>query len=214
VKIVALLVFLVVVAITPARSGSAGLGYLILLAVAESTARLSPPAARRALAVILPFSLTLAVAIWLSGDPGRAIEVVFKSLFSAWAVSLVIATTPLPELLRGLEGLGVPRFLLMVAQFLYRYLFVITEQGHRMRLGALCRGGFRRRHGFRAAAGALGVLFARSHERAEKIHRAMLARGYPGRFRLLTESRIGGADIAFLAIAVAGSVGASLASRL
>ena len=144
-------------------------------------------ALRRA-AVVLPFSLTFAAFSWLSGEPRQAVVLIEKGYLSALAALLLVSTTPLPQLLRGLEMLGVPGFLLMVAQFLYRYLFVIVEQAHRMRLAGLCRGGLKRRSGgFRAAAGALGVLFARSYERAESIHRSMVSRGFQGHFQLLSK---------------------------
>ena len=68
--------------------------------------------------------------------------------------------------------------------------------------GRLSRGiaGRRRGSGFRAATGALAVLFARSYERAEGIHRAMQARGFSGRFSLLGAARFGARDGAFLFI--------------
>jgi len=97
----------------------------------------------------------------------------------------------------------VPRFLLMVAQFVYRYLFVISEEAQHMRVAAASRAGTGRARGavFRAAAGALAVLFARSYERASAIHRAMLARGFEGRFRLIAAPRLGAADAVFVAAA-------------
>jgi energy-coupling factor transporter transmembrane protein EcfT len=54
---------------------------------------------------------------------------------------------------------------------------------------------------FRAAAGALAVLFARSYARAEAVHNAMAARGFQGRFRLLTVPHFGWADALFLVAA-------------
>ena len=75
-----------------------------------------------------------------------------------------------------------------------------------MRLAASCRQGSaedRRKHGFRAATGALAVLFARSYERAEGIHRAMQARGFSGHFSLLRASRFTAADGLFLAAVTA-----------
>jgi cobalt/nickel transport system permease protein len=54
---------------------------------------------------------------------------------------------------------------------------------------------------FRGAASALAVLFARSAERAESIHRAMVARGFDGRFPALRAHRATFADYAFAALA-------------
>jgi cobalt/nickel transport system permease protein len=45
-------------------------------------------------------------------------------------------------------------------------------------------------------------LLVRSHERAERVHQAMLCRGFDGRFRTLTDFRTRAADVlAFLVIA-------------
>ena len=64
--------------------------------------------------------------------------------------------------------------------------------------GATARGLAGNSARFRAAAGALAVLFARSYARAGEIHRAMLARSFPGHFRPLVELHLHGADVAFL----------------
>jgi cobalt/nickel transport system permease protein len=134
-----------------------------------------------------------------------------KSYLSALAVLLLVATTPLPLLLRGVEMTGVPRYLLMVAQFLYRYLFVVSEEAQHMTKAAACRGATIRGltwHGtrFRAAAGACGVLFARAYNRAEEIHRAMLSRGFAGYFRPLVLLRFRGTDSVFVGLSAVGLI--------
>ena len=146
---------------------------------------------------ILPFSLTFGAISWATGDRLRAIGLVEKSYLSTVAVLLLVGVTPLPALLNGLGSLGTPRLLVLVAQFLYRYLFVISEQAQHTRLAVACRQGSpgeHRRLRFRAAAGALATLFVRSYARAEGIHRAMLARGFAGGFKPLRPLRFGAAD--------------------
>jgi cobalt/nickel transport system permease protein len=78
-----------------------------------------------------------------------------------------------------------------------------------MRLAAQCRHGLGKhpRSRFAAAAGALGVLFARSWERADGIYRAMLSRGFAGHFPRLTPARFRAADAVFLIVAVSISIG-------
>ena len=191
--------FLILLATTSQGFAAVSAAYLLLLLAAIAWARLPLGGAILRAGVVLPFSLVFGLASWAAGDPNRAAHLVAKSYLSALAVLLVAGTTPLPHLLRGLELLGAPRFLLMVTQFLYRYLFVISEEAQHMRAAAAARaGGFRRRSAMRAAAGALAVLFARSYARAEGIHRAMLARGFQGRFRLLSPLGFGWRDAAFL----------------
>src|SRR5260370_28412640 len=178
VKILSLLVFLIVLATTAANAAvPLAIDAALLLAGILIAALPSGTLLLRAM-VVLPFSLTFGLIGWLAGDSLRAIALIENSYLSSVAVFLVVSTTPLPRLLSGLESLGTPRLLVLVAQFLYRYLFVISEQAQHMRLAAVSRQGIpglHRRSRFRAAAGALGVLFARSYYRAEGIDLAMLA---------------------------------------
>jgi cobalt/nickel transport system permease protein len=205
-KIAALLILLVLIATGHAALGWLGLAYFGLLTAGLLWARLPAGAALARSSLVLPFSLVFAGISLLAGDAGRAAALLIKSYLSALAVLLLISTTPMPQLLRGLESLGVPRFLLMVTQFMYRYLFVISEEAQHMRAAATARGASVRgmaAHGarFRAAAGALAVLFARSYARAESIHQAMLARGFQGRFQPLARAQFRWADAVFVAAA-------------
>jgi cobalt/nickel transport system permease protein len=128
-------------------------------------------------AVVLPFSLSFAIASALSGDLEVALFVLLRSYLSAVCVVVLLGCTPLPAILDGLRRMGAPPLLLEVIQFVYRYLTLIGEQSKRMAVAATARGAKR---SIAVVAGAIGVLFARSYDRAEAVHRAMLARGYAG----------------------------------
>lgn len=221
-KLAALLVFLVVISTAhDALPGTAAV-LAVLLVAACLWAKVPLLEALRRAAVVLPFTLFFAVVCWMSGDAARGIALALKSYLSCLAVWLVVATTPLPALLRGFESFGAPRFLLMVAQFVYRYLFVIAEEARAMALAAVARGGSARgafmgtsrgATRFRAAAGALAVLFARSYQRADEIHRAMLARGFSGRMRSLDAPRFRPADAVFAAVASLLAIALRLAAE-
>jgi cobalt/nickel transport system permease protein len=212
-KTIALLVFLAALA-TAHRALPQLAGALALLLCGSLLWARIPvwPALARA-ALVLPFAAAFVAACWISGDPARGAALAMKSYVSALAVLTVVATTPLPALLRGLELMRAPLFLLTVAQFLYRYLFVISEEAQHMAAaarGASVRGLASSGTRFRAAAGALAVLFARSYGRAEEVHRAMLARGFNGRWQPMTAPRFRAADGAFLILASAAPVAARL----
>ena len=214
-KVAALLVFLVVLATAHRALPALAAALFLLLSSALIWTRTPLWGALARAALVLPFTLVFAGACWLAGDPARGLALVLRSYLSALAVLLLVATTPLPVLLRGLESSGAPRFLLMVSQFLYRYLFVISEEAQHMAAAAASRGatvrGLAGGPRFRAAAGALAALFARSYGRAEAIHRAMLARSFPGRFHTVGVLRFGAGDAAFLALASLAPVAARAA---
>jgi cobalt/nickel transport system permease protein len=68
-----------------------------------------------------------------------------------------------------------------------RYLSVVSDDLHRMRIARESRGytGGRAGH-LKAVAGGVGALFVRSFERGERVHLAMRSRGYTGRMPLLS----------------------------
>ncbi len=213
-KAVALLVFLVVVATARQGLPVMAAAWFLLLCGAALAARLPLAALAWRAAIVLSFTAVFAAMSWLAGDPGRALALILKSYLSAFAVLLLVSTTPISVLLLGLQRLGAPRFLLMVTQFLYRYLFVISEEAqhvHRAAVGRGFAGGRRRKVRMAAAAGAVAALFAKSYGRAEAIHRAMLARGFTGQFRPLEPLRAGAADWAFTAAAVLAPIAVRVA---
>jgi cobalt/nickel transport system permease protein len=210
VKLVVLVAFLVWLGTArPIRAEAlAGYGTILITAALASRLPLAPLLWRSAL--VLPFAATFAALSWLAGDAERAMALLVKSSFSGMAVLLVVATTPMPVLLAAVESLGAPRMLVMVVQFLYRYLFVLSAKAQHMWMAAQCRGGLRRG----AAAGAVAVLFASSHARAEGIHRAMLARGFSGHVALLHPEAVRLGEVALGALVIALLVAGRLLWRL
>ena len=133
--------------------------------------------------------------------------VVSKATIGTVAAVLLGATTSFPAVLRGLEALRVPRVLILIAAFMYRYLFVIVEEVGRMR-AALAARGYRPRNALHA--GALGrvatALFLRTYSRGERVYLAMLARGYNGRMPRLVPLAFRRADAVFVLAVLAALV--------
>ena len=192
------------------RAGRVFALYLALLIAGALTARLPVLPMLWGAAAVLPFALCFALASALAGDPVRGIMLVIRGYLSALAALLLITTTPMPDLIAGLEWLRAPRFLLQVMQFLYRYLIVLTEEASAMRQAAMARAG---RLQFRHAASAAGVLFARAHARAQAIHRAMLSRGFEGRLPPFRRVTFRASDAAFVAAAALLTIGVWAAFR-
>jgi cobalt/nickel transport system permease protein len=202
-KLAALLVFLIALSTTPPPAQAAFAGYGVLMVIAANRARLPILGLAGRAALILPFSATFALLTWWSGDSLRALALAEKSFLSGMAALLLVGTTPLTGWTAALESWRVPRMLILVIQFVYRYLFVIAEQAQRMRWAALCRKGSQS-GSFRLAAGLVGVLFARSWQRADGIYHAMLARGFRGRFVPAPPAPLRAPDALFFSTCLAG----------
>lgn len=109
------------------------------------------------------------------------LALVAKATLGVLAAILLAATTPARDLLAGLERLHMPGPLVAILSFMIRYVAVVTGDAQRMRVARDSRGftGGSARH-LAAVAGGAGTLFVRSYERGERVHLAMLSRGYDG----------------------------------
>ncbi len=109
-----------------------------------------------------------------------------KNSLAFVAVLTLAATTPMRRLLVGLGRLGVPAVLVSTLHFMIRYLHVLADELDRMILARRSRT-FRRsgRLDWGLLTGLIGMLLVRSFERGERVHAAMLARGWDGTIRSL-----------------------------
>jgi cobalt/nickel transport system permease protein len=200
-KILALLAFVVLVVATPAGWWAAYAGYLAVLALVVGVSRVPPTYLLRRVVVELPFVVfalllpfvaqgprteVLGVAVSSSGLQAGATLLV-KSTLGVLASLTLAATTAPQDLLAGLERLRLPRQLVQIMSFMVRYLDVVTGEMQRMRVAREARG-FRAsdpRH-WPVLARSAGALFIRSYERGERVHLAMLSRGYTGTMPVVT----------------------------
>src|SRR5205823_2203477 len=99
-----------------------------------------------------------------------------KALCSLAVMSLVILTTPFPDMLRALEQVRLPRPLVMFLAFLYRYGDVLYEEAVQLERAWSSRyfGRFWVRQWVHFGH-VLAALFIRSYERAERVFAAMQA---------------------------------------
>jgi cobalt/nickel transport system permease protein len=155
-------------------------------------------------AYVLPFSFAIAAVALLRGNTAQAVFFLLRSYISILTVLIVTKLVSTLDLLRAMERLGAPKFLIIVTEFLMRYLEVLRAEADAMRLAALCRGAAQSKL---IAASSLGMLFVRSLERSTGIHNAMLARGFSGRLPRLYPMQWRTADSLTLVVGLAGIAG-------
>lgn len=109
------------------------------------------------------------------------VSIILRGLFSMQAVIILISACGFNGMCRGLERMGVPVFLTVQLQFVYRYLSVILSEALDMRRARAARGYGRKSMPVRMWGTFVGQLFLRTLARGERIHQAMLARGFSGR---------------------------------
>lgn len=128
----------------------------------------------------------------------RVLTIIGKSWLSIQVALLLAFTTPFHELVDGLRGLRMPRILVAIIGFMYRYLAVMSDEASRMLRARTSRSaqgegraGGSLRWRARTTGSLVGSLFLRAYERSERIYAAMQARGFEGEFHHMTVRRIG-----------------------
>jgi cobalt/nickel transport system permease protein len=143
-------------------------------------------------------------------------------LLAARALTIVtvtltlLATTPADALLKAAHSLGVPGLLVQIGLLTYRYLFVLGDELHRLRIAVRVRG-FRNqpsRHAYRTAGQVAGTLLVRGHERADRVHHAMRCRGFDGHFRSMHAFHTRSADVAVFLLIAGTAIGLTLLDRV
>jgi cobalt/nickel transport system permease protein len=108
-----------------------------------------------------------------------------KALLCLLMLNLLVITTAIPQLLQALVSLKVPPLLVAILASMYRYIGVLIDEFNTMRRAAAARNLLgslvkNNRHQRIVIGNMIGSLFIRTYERGERIHQAMLARGYQG----------------------------------
>jgi cobalt/nickel transport system permease protein len=195
-KIVATVVAVLCVVATPRDAFWAFGAYLLALTAVWAVARVPVRWFAARSVIELPFVL-LALVLPFTGAGDRidvlGVPVSEEGALAGWNIlakgtlglfaSLTLAaTTAPPDLLLGLQRLRMPSVLVTIATLMLRYAEVIVGEAKRMRVARISRGddpGFLWQAG--ATARGVGSLFIRSYERGERVHLAMVSRGWTGR---------------------------------
>ncbi|MGA7935622.1 MAG: cobalt ECF transporter T component CbiQ [Kovacikia sp.] len=108
-------------------------------------------------------------------------SVTLKALMALVLLNILTLTTSVPALLQALTVLKMPELLVAILASMYRYIAVLIEEFSSMRRAALSRNLMNSKRWQRLVVGNMvGSLFIRTYERGERIHLAMLSRGYQG----------------------------------
>lgn len=126
-------------------------------------------------------------------------SIILRFILTVSVALLLIATTSFPGVCMGLEKLGLPKALAVQLLLLYRYIFVLLDEGGRMVRGRALRSFGRSGEGLKVFVGLAGQLLVRTLERAQRIHLAMVCRGFDGEIRLIRRNRFGRSEMIFTA---------------
>jgi cobalt/nickel transport system permease protein len=230
VKTVVTLIFILSNALLPDGAWSAFIFAWLFVLAANLLSKLGLGYTLKRSIIALPFALiAITVLFSIPGNPLttfhflfwdftitdagllRFVSILIRSWLSVQMAILLVAVTRFPDLIHALEHLRVPAVLTTVIAFLYRYLFVLTDEVFRLLRARESRSaaasGSRSGGGVvwraKVAGNMAGQLFLRSYERSDRIYNAMIARGYAGHLYTLNPHEMKSRDYFSTAFAIA-----------
>lgn len=146
--------------------------------------------------LVLPFALLIAIMnplldrsvacqfgqVTISGGWISFSSIMLRAALTAAAALSLLAATGFSALCSALERLGLPLPLVSQLLFMYRYLHLLIDDARMASKARVLRSQGNQGMGIRPYSSMLSHLLIRSWERAERIHMAMLARGFKGQF--------------------------------
>ncbi len=218
VKIVAAFALILAIVLTPPLRLLEFAALCALLASAALIGRLPLGWVLKRSALVIPVAGTIALfaplahsggALTVGGVAGSyaaggwiaAWAIISKAWLSVLVTIVLSGTTPAPRLIRGLQSLHMPDVFVTLFSFIYRYVDVFREQLRSLRTAVESRapsmGRLRR---WRMYGNLGGNLFIRAYDRGERIHAAMLSRGFSGTLPTAEALKTGPADLLLLAV--------------
>ncbi|HXH80200.1 cobalt ECF transporter T component CbiQ [Nocardioides sp.] len=194
-KLLALLGFMLVVVATPGAWWPAFVVEALVLLTVIGVSRVPVTYLAPRMVIELPFAAFALLMPFVAEGPrievlglevselglDAGLTLLAKGSIGVLASLTLAATTEPQDVLRGLDRLGMPDLIVSIMGFMIRYVDVVTGELSRMLVAMRSRGcDPRSPRQWPALARAMGALFIRSYERGERVHLAMLSRGYDG----------------------------------
>jgi len=218
VKLIFFFVLILVIVSTPPQELVKFSGYFLILLILVLLSRIPLPFVFVRSLVIIPFVLLTAIFIpfFKGGEVAGSYNfltlhltishkgilifqnILIKSWLSVLSLTILTSTTKFSSLLKALEILKIPRVMILIASFFYRYMFLLVDELMRIKNARDSRS-FKKNpvYQFKVIGYMIGELFIRTYERAERIYLAMLSRGFNGTIYTLESFKINRMDLFF-----------------
>lgn len=163
---------------------------LLLLPFVLCTALFNPIFDRE---ILLQFGSISVSAGWVS-----FLSILIRSALTIGSAFILLGTTGFSGICHALRKIGLPAVFTTQLLFLHRYIFVLAEESARASLARELRSCGERGQGIASYGNLVGHLLLRTFGRAERVHGAMLARGFNGEFIDRNSNRFGMAEFRFM----------------
>ncbi|HIJ94528.1 MAG TPA: cobalt ECF transporter T component CbiQ [Desulfuromonadales bacterium] len=193
-KTVVVIAFIALVVSCNRYQISALLPFAVFPIVVTSQSGLPPVFILKKIILLLPLLLCAALfnpifdresmlqigSVTISGGWISFFSIQLRSVLTIGSAFILIGTTGLNAVCQALRCLGLPAVFTTQLLFLQRYIFVLAEESARASLARELRSCGNKGQGIASYGSLVGQLLLRTFGRAERVHAAMLARGFTG----------------------------------
>jgi len=210
IKVLVSAVFVVCVVSFDKYAISAMLPFVLFLLVIAGIANIPIDFILRKLVVVSPFAVMVGIfnplldqqiimhlgSVGISGGILSFCSILLRFSLTVSAMLILIATTGFNSVCLAMVKLGMPKIFAVQLLMLYRYIFVFIDEGLRMFQARTLRSFQKRAMSLRTFSFIVGQMLLRTIDRAQRIHLAMLCRGFDGTIRIRQSLKISTKDIA------------------
>lgn len=210
-KVLTTMAFLMAVVSFPKYEVAGLLPFLLYPVIFATVGQLPLWVIIRKIMVLAPFAIMVGIfnpffdreilvrfgSLGISGGWISFASIMLRFCLTIGMAFLLIATTSFQGLCFALLRLGLPKILAVQLLFLYRYIFVLGGEAIRVVRARALRSFGGRGLGIGVFASVIGHLLLRTLQRAQRVHLAMLSRGFDGEVRMLRPLHFRGTDVLF-----------------
>lgn len=191
-KAVTTFFFIIIVMSFPRYEVSALMPFFFYPLVLVSLGRIPPGLIFRKILIAAPFAIVIGIfnpffdrqvaivigPFVISGGWLSFASIILRFVLTVGAALTLVACTGMYRLCAALERLGLPRVFVVQLLLLYRYLFVIADEGGKMMRSFALRSASPGSLRLRVYGSLAGHLLLRSMARAQRVYCAMVSRGF------------------------------------
>ncbi len=165
------------------------------------------------LVIVLPFVFFVAIfnpfldkepfiqvgSLSISGGWVSFISIILRFVLTVGAALILVAVTGFTAVCMALDKLGTPTIFTLQLLFLYRFLFVLVDEGARMFRAYSLRSFTSKSMPIKVFGQLIGNLLLRTIDRAQRTHMAMLCRGFNGKIQIMHQFYFSTVEVIFTA---------------
>lgn len=212
IKVLTTALFIICVVSFDKYAISAMLPFGIVLILAMGLAEIPFDFLLKKLLIVSPFAIMVGIfnplldqqpllqigSLTINGGWVSFLSILLRFSLTVSAVLLLIASTGFNAVCMAMVKLGMPKIFAVQLLLLYRYIFVLVDEGVRMYQARALRSFQRRTMSMKMFSHLVGQLLLRTLDRGQRIHLAMLCRGFDGNIRIYGTLKINTKDLFFL----------------